>query len=120
MKQRFRLTRSNDFKRVRNQGKSFAHPLLVLVRLKSDEDRVRIGISTSRAVGNAVKRNRAKRLIKESIRPFIPSIRKGYDLVLIARNRLLDSEFSEIQITIEGLLMRAELLAFEQNPTIAK
>ena len=85
----------------------------MLVKLKSDEDRVRIGISTSRAVGNAVHRNRAKRLLKESIRPFLPSIHKGYDLVLIARSRLLESEFREIQVTIEGLLMRAELLAFE-------
>lgn len=110
MKHRFRLTRSIDFKRVRNQGKSFAHPLVVLVRLPSNENRLRVGISTSRALGNAVHRNRAKRLLRETIRPLLPRLSPAWDLVLVARNRLLDASFDELQGAVEGLLQRADLL----------
>ncbi|MEI7849089.1 MAG: ribonuclease P protein component [Chloroflexota bacterium] len=107
MKHRFRLTRSIDFKRVRNQGKSFAHPLVVLVRLPSVEDRPRVGISTSRSVGNAVQRNRAKRLLRESIRPMIPLLSPNWDLVLIARGRLVVSTLTDVQSAVDGLLRRA-------------
>ena len=109
MKRCFRLTRSTDFKRVRNQGKSFAHPLIVLVKTPSSESLTRVGISTSRAVGNAVQRNRAKRLLRESVRPLISRLSPGWDLVLIARNRLVTSAFQDVQVAVEGLFRRADL-----------
>ena len=109
MKRRFRLTRSIDFKRVRNQGKSFAHPLVVLVKLPSTEDRPRVGISTSRSIGGAVQRNRAKRLLRESIRPLIPLLSPGWDLVLVARTPLLTTSFQDVQSALELLFRRAGL-----------
>lgn len=109
MQRRFRLTRSTDFKRVRNYGKSFAHPLLVLISLASEEEGLRVGVTAGRAVGGAVQRNRAKRLLREVIRPEIPSLLSGRDLVLIARQALLQAEFSEIQKAVKGLLRRASL-----------
>jgi ribonuclease P protein component len=111
VKHRFRLTRSIDFKRVRNQGKSFAHPLVVLVRLPSTENHLKVGISTSRALGNAVQRNRSKRLLRESMRQLIPSLSSGWDLVLIARAPLLTAAFQDIQAAVAGLLHRAGLFS---------
>jgi ribonuclease P protein component len=110
VKHRFRLTRSIDFKRVRNQGKSFAHPLVVLVKLSSDEEGLRVGISTSRSVGNAVHRNRAKRLLRESIRLLLPSLAHGWDLVFIARTPLVNATFQDVRTAVERLLQRAGVL----------
>ena len=109
MQRRFRLTRSTDFKRVRNYGKSFAHPLLVLISLVSEDEGLRVGVAAGRAVGGAVQRNRAKRLLREAMRPEIPSLATGRDLVLIARQALLQAEFSEIQKAVKGLLQRASI-----------
>jgi ribonuclease P protein component len=105
----FRLTRSIDFKRVRNYGKSFAHPLVVLIVHGSDESGLRVGITAGRSFGNAVRRNRAKRLLRESARPLIPALSPGHDLMLIARPHLLDANFTEIQAAIRSLLARAGL-----------
>ena len=74
MQRKFRLTRSEDFKRVRRSGKSYAHPLVVLIVQSNNQPRVKIGVAAGRTVGTAVYRNRAKRLLREAMRTLIPDI----------------------------------------------
>jgi ribonuclease P protein component len=64
VKRLFRLTRPTDFKRVRRLGRSFAHPLVVLVVLRNMTGELHIGITASRTVGGAVQRNRVRRQVK--------------------------------------------------------
>lgn len=116
MKRRFRLTRSTDFKRVRNEGKSYAHPLVVLVASQSAEEVTRVGVSAGRSLGGAVERNRAKRLLRESMRPMISVIPTGWDIVLIARAPLLAAHFQDVKAAVQGLLRRAGLSRTEQAP----
>jgi ribonuclease P protein component len=111
VQRKFRLTRSEDFKRVRRFGKSYAHPLLVLVAQPCDEDRLQVGIAASRTVGTAVKRNRAKRLLREALRTLIPAIGTGWDILLIARPRLASSNMFEVHEALLTLLRRAQLIA---------
>lgn len=110
MQRRFRLTRSTDFKRVRNDGKSYAHPLVVLVALSQPEMPLKIGISAGKAVGGAVQRNRAKRRLRECLRPLLPRLSAGWDLVFIARAPLLEAEFPALQTAVQTVLRRAGLL----------
>ena len=109
MKRRFRLRSSIDFKRVRRQGKSIAHPLVVLISLENELDQVRIGVSAGRAVRNAIKRNRAKRLLRAAISPLKNNLPKGYDIVLIARKPILNEKSPQVQKAIENSLQRAKL-----------
>jgi len=110
VQRKFRLTRSEDFKRVRRSGKSYAHPLLVLVAQGADEPVLRIGVTASRGIGTAVKRNRSKRLLREAIRTLIPSIMTGWDILLIARPALLSSTVFEVREALLILLRRADLV----------
>ena len=109
VKRRFRLTRSTDFKRVRSEGKSYAHPLVVLVASRSEEDLTRVGVSASRSMGGAVQRNRAKRVLRESMRPIFPAVPAGWDILLIARAPLLQAHFQDVKAAVQGLLRRAGL-----------
>ncbi len=111
MRRGFRLTRSNDFKRVRRSGKSYAHPLIVLYALKTENTRSRVGVTAGTTVGNAVRRNRAKRLMREAMRALYPEISPGNDLMLIARTSLADSDLEQTRIALTGLLRRAGLIA---------
>jgi ribonuclease P protein component len=106
----FRLTRSEDFKRVRRDGKSYAHPLVVLIVQNNDQPRVRVGVAAGKAVGTAVYRNRAKRLLREVMRSLIPNIASGSDLILIARPALVSATLEDTQRALLNLLQRAKVL----------
>ncbi len=110
MKRRFRLTRSTDFKRVRRFGKSYAHPLVVLAALPNEAGEVRIGVTASHAVGHAVQRNRVRRRIKACFDEFIPEIRPGWNIVVVARQPVVGAEYSEIRSGIARMLVQAGLL----------
>ncbi len=110
MQRRYRLTSSSTFKRVRRIGKSYAHPLVVLIKHPNELEISRFGIAASRTLGNAIERNRAKRRLRESLRPLLALIAPGWDIVVLARRPLISASFSEIILAIETLLKRAALL----------
>jgi ribonuclease P protein component len=117
----FRLTRSEDFKRVRRDGKSYAHPLVVLIVQNNDQPRVRVGVAAGKPVGTAVIRNRTKRLLREAMRILIPNIvlrhslrsqdnASGLDLILVARPALASASLADTQHALLNLLQRAKIL----------
>jgi ribonuclease P protein component len=110
VKRSFRLTRSTDFQRVRRTGKSYAHPLLVLIAHPNDLAHVRVGVAAGRGVGNAVERSRAKRLLRAAISPLLSGIAVGYDLLLIARAPMLDQKSPAVQAALEKKLIQAGLM----------
>jgi ribonuclease P protein component len=95
---------------VKEQGKSYAHPLLVLVALPDPEQGVRFGIVAGRSVGNAVRRNRAKRQMRSALQPYLPAILPGWAVVLIARRPIGEAGFAQIQVALLALLRRAHLI----------
>jgi ribonuclease P protein component len=113
VKRRFRLTRSTDFKRVRRFGKSYAHPLLVLVTTNNEEQFSRVGITAGKSIGGAVQRNRAKRRIRAAVRSIQPEIAPGWDIMLIARPAVITADYSQLEKALKDLLLRANLLGIE-------
>jgi ribonuclease P protein component len=110
MERKHRLTRSIDFKRVRRTGKSHAHPLAVLISLRNDLPITRVGISAARSIGKAVRRNRAKRRLREAMRLLLPDIASGWDVVVIARPETADAEWNQLRTAVHELLQRSGLL----------
>ena len=110
MQRKFRLTRSEDFKRVRRSGKSYAHPLVVLIVQTHEQSRVKVGVAAGRTVGTAVHRNRAKRLLREAMRSLLPNIAPNLDLILIARPGLVTATLEETRQALLSLLRRAQIL----------
>ena len=110
MQRKFRLTRSTDFKRVRHDEQSTAHPLLVLIARENQLSITRIGVAAGKSVGNAVKRNRAKRLIRAAAWELYPQMESGYDLVLIARSPIIQVKMPQVRTALQQLLQRADLL----------
>jgi ribonuclease P protein component len=110
MERKHRLTRSIDFQRVRRTGKSHAHPLAVLIALRNKLPVTRMGVSAAKSVGNAVRRNRAKRRLREALRSHLPELAPGWDVVVIARPEVDDAEWNQLRAAIRELLQRSGLL----------
>lgn len=110
IERRIRLRRSADVKRVYDEGKSWAHPLLVLIVRPNELGFSRVGVTASRKVGGAVERNRVKRLLREAARRLYPEFEtRGWDVMLIARPRLVEVNEAEVERALLSLLDRAGL-----------
>ena len=79
------LKNNKDFKKIYNRGQSVVSKNVVTYVLKNNLNYNRIGITASKKIGNAVKRNRARRLIKQSYALISNELSMGYDIVFVAR-----------------------------------
>lgn len=97
MKNYISLKNSKEFGRVYQCGKSFANKFLVMYALENDGKDNRLGISVSKKVGNSVVRHHVTRLVRESYRLHKEEIKKGYDIVVVARANTKDSNYLEVE-----------------------
>lgn len=104
-----RLRRPMDVGRVRLEGRSWRHPLAVLLVLPNEQTQVRFAFVVSKRVGNAVVRNRAKRLLREAVRLNLAQVEQGWDCVIIARPLLVEASFAETETAVMQLLSRAKI-----------
>ena len=110
--------RTADFQRVWDDGRSYSHSLVILRARANGTQLCRFGFVAGKKIGKATVRNRAKRLMREAIRPRLPQIAPGWDIILIARNGAGAATFQEISAAIGNLLQRAKLEI--QNPDFSE
>ena len=115
MQRRFRLRRSAEFELLHRQGQRWQHPLLVLIVRANVREDSRFGFSAGRRVGNAARRNRAKRRLRESVRARMDEIRPGWDCLLIARRASNDAPFVDVDKAVAELFRRAGLLFVDEE-----
>lgn len=113
-----RLGSSREFKAAFAGGRTYAHRLLILKVLPTASGNPsRFAFSTSAKLGNSVARNRAKRLLRESLRLLGERVKQqGYDAVLIARPPLRGMHFNDVMGAVERLLCEAGMLEDQPEP----
>lgn len=107
------LRKDSDFRKVYKQGKSLANRYLVMYTLNNKSDINHVGISVSKKVGKANVRNKARRRIKESYRLNIDGkIKKGYDIIFIARVAIKDIDYIDVEKAMKHLVKKANLYEY--------
>jgi ribonuclease P protein component len=81
----YRIRRTAEFQKVFQCRKTASDQHLLVFGCQNGLDHSRLGLSVSRKVGNAVVRNRWKRLIREAFRLTRPGLPEGLDLVAVPR-----------------------------------
>ena len=107
MRKEERLTRSSQFAAVFREDKYWANDFLVLKAMPNGLEQSRFGFVASKKVGNAVIRNRTRRLLREAAR--LTPVRSGWDIVIIARKGAAGKNYGEIEPALSKLLKRADL-----------
>jgi ribonuclease P protein component len=90
---------------------------MVLIVLASQKGYPRIGITASQTVGNAVQRNRAKRLIRAAMSTVDLAELSGWDVVIIARKPMRQADFHQTLAGLLSLLNKSKLMTPHRSNT---
>jgi len=110
-----RLNRDYEFRRAYNKGKSFASGALVTYAVKRKYGGIRIGITTGKRVGNAVCRNRARRIIRAAFRDLRPQMTGHWELVFVARSRTPSLKMQAVRKDMLNHLRKAQVIPPENK-----
>ncbi len=108
MKNTQRLKMNRDFRRVYRSG-NFVGGYTVVYARKNKYPFNRLGLTAGKTTGKAVVRNRLKRLMRESYRLMEDDIKKGYDIVIVARGRAVGKTLFQIKKDIDHAIGKLDL-----------
>nr|WP_325182246.1 ribonuclease P protein component [uncultured Oscillibacter sp.] len=110
MKAAVTLKKNHEFRRLYQKGASAAAGNMVLYCRKNRLGRNRVGFTVSVKLGGAVKRNRARRRLREVYRLNSPRLSQGWDIILVARGRTLTAPWRELNDSFLRLARKLDLL----------
>lgn len=115
LSKKYRLTGKLDFHRVRNKGRLFQGEFFGLaVYKRQDQEPSRFGFIVSTKISKkAVERNRAKRLLRESISFLLNDLNLGFDCVILAKSLLIGITFAEVKNEMLALLLEAQVMTLK-------
>ena len=108
------LNTNSDFRRAYARGKAYTNPALVTYVIKNRAGICRIGITTSKKIGIAVERNRARRVIRAALFS-LPEIKPGYDVVFVCRRKTVFTKSTAIAEIMASQLKSAGIMGDEKQ-----
>ncbi len=100
------IKKNKEFRKIYSKGKSTADRYVVIYSLENKLNICRVGFTVSKKIGNAVKRNRIRRIFREVCRLNLKKIPGGYDYILLARRDITGLNYWQIEKSILKLLKK--------------
>ena len=97
MNSRCTLKKNSDFRRLYAKGKSSVNRYLAVYCRRNGREVNRLGYTVSAKLGGAVVRNRVRRRLREIARLNAPSMKTGWDIVVVARSRAVAATYAELE-----------------------
>jgi len=113
MKRTVTLKKNYEFSRVFNKGSFYVGRHIIVYVLPNKQSYNRIGISVSKKAGNAVMRNKKKRLIRENYKHYQDYILNGYDIIIAARAEDTVPKYSALLKEFKYLIKKVKV--FDQE-----
>jgi len=110
------LKQNTDFRRLYKRGTSYANPVLVVYTMRNRTGLCRIGITSSKKIGNAVQRNRSRRLIRAAFQEVYKQYEKqleGHDIIFVARTKTRYRKSTELTKVMVECLKKTKVLSDE-------
>lgn len=107
------LKKNYEFSRVFNKGSFYVGRHIIVYALPNKLSSNRMGISASKKAGNAVIRNKKKRLIRECYKHYEDFMKSGYDIVIAARSEQTVPKYVAILKEFKYLLKKVQV--FDQE-----
>lgn len=110
LKKQYMLKKNKEFRYVVSRGKSVASAYMVLICAKNRTG-IKVGFSVSSKLGNAVVRNRTKRIMRAGFTPLMPDCRRQTAYLFIARKALVGKSSLVAQQEMRALLLQAGMMS---------
>lgn len=111
LKKELRIRKQKDFDRVFSQGSFFSEGFLAVKIVKNSYGYSRFAFIVSNKVSKkSYRRNRIRRILRESIRSRLVLIIEGFDLVIMVRSDIADKDIEIVDKAVDRLLKKARLL----------
>ena len=104
------IKENRTFRHLYRSKKCYVYPQLVVYVGRNRCNEFRYGITASKKIGNAVQRNRCRRVIKAALYTLGAELRKGYDVVIVARSRAAYVKSTELTAVLEESLKKAGVI----------
>ena len=112
------LKKNYQFSRVYKRGTFAVGKYLILYCLKNGCGEIRLGLTTSRKVGNSVVRNRIRRLLRENYREMEKELLRDFDIVFVARARDKVPTYYEVKKEMKYLFRKVGLINKSVEPKV--
>ena len=109
------LRKQSDFSRVYKQGKSKGSRFAVILYRRNGLRFTRTAFVASKKVGNSVQRNRSRRLMRAAYRAVEPNVKRGYDIIFVARAAINGCKEPEVERQLKKTLEGAGILTGSSN-----
>ena len=113
MRKIYRVKREKDFNAIFKSGMNCANRKFVIYRLPQEQPHFRVGLSVSKKLGNAVTRNRIKRLIRHVLMKHQDHL-VADDFVVIARKGVEELDFDQVEKNLVHVLKLAQVYRQER------
>lgn len=104
------LRKNKQFQSVYRYGKSYANRMMVIYVLSNKDTQRKVGFAAGKRLGNAVVRNRVKRLLRETYRLNQHKLKLGFDLLLVGRKSMVDVKCKVVSKAFGDLCTKASIL----------
>lgn len=113
LKKQYRLKKKYQFNYTYRTGQTQGTKNLLICYTKSKNKCIKIGLSVTKKVGNAVTRNRTKRLLRVAIAPLLPNLKNNFNLIIVARSSIVGLTLLQIEKELNYCIKKAGLLREE-------
>ena len=106
---------NKEFRFLYGRGINKISPSVVIYARENNKNIQRLGITSGKKVGNAVKRNRTKRLIRVAYRSLSDKFNAYYDIVIVARTRCAYSNSATVTEDLKNCFIQAGIISDEES-----
>jgi len=109
-----RLKKRYQFNYVYKAGEHFSSENCVLYTASSKTKNIKVGFAVTKKIGHAIVRNKIRRRLREILKKQLPNLKQNYNIIVVAKESIVDAPFDQLTIEIEKLLKKAALFEDEK------
>ena len=110
-----RLKKRYQFNYIYKNGTHLSSSAMVLYFLPSKTRSIKVGFAVTKKIGKATVRNLVKRRLREIVRKSLPNLKQNYNIIVVARENILNFSFDELNNQYSNLIKKADILKVDEK-----